>query len=353
MTDNWELAVSQAQGEYVTVLGDDDGLLLRTLEVADRILARTNARALRWGLVSYLWPNAAGVPNGLHIPMRKGVVTRCAHSLIGAVANSREVYDELPMIYNSFVHRDVIDAVRRKVGRVFLGTSPDVSSGLAFGYLVKEYAAVLGPLAIRGIPAASNGVGTINLQGKTDSARDFQTLNDAAGLRWHAEVPPLPLLASIQADAYCQVRDQLFPGDARWLVDRKGLLMNCLAEISRLNSGQESQADARMEVMAAWVAQNPPLRRIFERERSALASRQHPAKDPGRPSLSKHGLLALDASAFGISDVYGAAELCEKLVDYRYDDFAWPCHEPGRPTTIGGKALGRLLRAARVLVRGK
>src|SRR5579871_6012309 len=32
MTDNWETAISQAKGEYVIVIGDDDGLLPYSLE---------------------------------------------------------------------------------------------------------------------------------------------------------------------------------------------------------------------------------------------------------------------------------------------------------------------------------
>lgn len=48
MSHNWELALSHAAGEYVTILGDDDALLSHALRELDRLIRRTGTRVVRW-----------------------------------------------------------------------------------------------------------------------------------------------------------------------------------------------------------------------------------------------------------------------------------------------------------------
>src|SRR5262245_408818 len=57
MSGNWELAVSHATGEYLTILGDDDGLLPYALPELDRLIRATGAQVIRWEQALYLWPS--------------------------------------------------------------------------------------------------------------------------------------------------------------------------------------------------------------------------------------------------------------------------------------------------------
>ena len=57
MSDNWELAVSQANGQFITVLGDDDALLRHALTEASRLIEAFNVQAMRWNWVLYHWPD--------------------------------------------------------------------------------------------------------------------------------------------------------------------------------------------------------------------------------------------------------------------------------------------------------
>ena len=59
MTDHWEFALNFARGEYVTYLGDDDGLLRQCLiTVAMWLHAHDNIEAVISKSLLYLWPNA-------------------------------------------------------------------------------------------------------------------------------------------------------------------------------------------------------------------------------------------------------------------------------------------------------
>jgi len=70
MSANWERGLQAATGEYVTVLGDDDALLLHALADADSLLRSTHSEALRWTCAHYRWPDVAPelAPNLFLIP---------------------------------------------------------------------------------------------------------------------------------------------------------------------------------------------------------------------------------------------------------------------------------------------
>jgi len=108
MSANWEFAVSHARGEYVTVLGDDDGLLPHALSQLEGLVQRHSPKAVRWGLVLYTWPTfmLAGHENYIRLPLGNAVVERDGMEVIRSVAESLESYEDLPMIYNSAIRRD-------------------------------------------------------------------------------------------------------------------------------------------------------------------------------------------------------------------------------------------------------
>src|SRR5436190_12720152 len=121
MSDNWELAVSHARGEFVTVVGDDDGLLRHALCEADRLIRRYDATMIRWALAYYKWPDYAPQTEAHRLSFAIAGQSELveARSLIRDLIKEPKRYHELPMIYNSFIHRDLIDRLRTQTGRVF------------------------------------------------------------------------------------------------------------------------------------------------------------------------------------------------------------------------------------------
>ena len=71
MTDSWERALSFANGEYVTVIGDDDAILSHALRILADLLRSTSLPIIRWSRASYRWPNHlyAEKRNSLKIPL--------------------------------------------------------------------------------------------------------------------------------------------------------------------------------------------------------------------------------------------------------------------------------------------
>ena len=57
MTDNWELALQHASGDFITYIGDDDGPLPDAIEIAEEIHQVWPNTILSWKPIVYFWPN--------------------------------------------------------------------------------------------------------------------------------------------------------------------------------------------------------------------------------------------------------------------------------------------------------
>jgi hypothetical protein len=318
MSHNWELALSHAEGEYVTVLGDDDGLLSHGLQELDRVIRRTGARAVRWSAAFYLWPTVAleGEANFLAVPLSRELRTVEALPALAEVVNFRAFYTSLPMIYNSVIHRDLIAELRERTGKVFANNCPDVYSGFAFAYLVGSYVSVDVPMSVAGLSGGSNGVATLLLRRPSAVAQEFRQFNARSGLNVHPWVPDLPVYPAVPvADSFQFVREALFPNDDRLQLDRRHLASACVAA---LWAADADEWRARLGVIRATFADAPELQRWFDETHGQEPFRHTPQIPLHPAALGYDGSqLHLRADLFDVADVAGAARLCERILGYR------------------------------------
>lgn len=77
MVDNWERLLEQADGRWISVIGDDDFIdtrvtgLLRRLEVLHR-----GVDSINWDCMSFQWPDNRPIPTLASIPMTSGIKVR-------------------------------------------------------------------------------------------------------------------------------------------------------------------------------------------------------------------------------------------------------------------------------------
>lgn len=316
MSTNWEFGVAHAAGEYVILIGDDDGLLPHALAELDRVTAAHQPKAVRWSAAYYTWPTIAlaGQGNFLRVPLGTVLVERDGAEAIRAVAEFRAFYTDLPMLYNAAVRRDVLAELRRRTGRVFPHPVPDVYSGFAVAHAAGRFLATTAPMTVSGQSRASNGIATLFNRGRSEIDREFRALNARDGLRPEPTVPDLPVFPHVPvADAFAFARRALFPQlDVR--LDRRALAAACVA-------GARVAADdwpAALAAVRTALADSPELQKWFDAE---LAATPYRAPDPIQLRPTRLGFdgshLNLDAAAFGVADVAGAARLCEQLLNYR------------------------------------
>jgi hypothetical protein len=318
MSENWERAVQQARGEYVTVLGDDDGLLLHALAEADALIRDTGTMALRWALTFYRWPDVAAdlAPSLLYAPLSQGSLWRDGLTTIREVAAGRRHYAELPSVYCSFVSSDVLEALRKRAGRVFCSRTPDVYSGFAIAAEVGRFVSVSRPAAIAGSSMQSNGEAMLRKEKGADVARDYVDLNDRFGFGWHSRAPFVAgSLPALIVEAFEQARDH-FPALSRITVDRQQVIQRIIGErATQVGRNPDALTDA-MAGVRDWIRDEPELKRWFESNLERLTSAAPPPYETFQlpPLGSFPGALVLDVSDFGVSDTVGVAEMLEKIV---------------------------------------
>jgi hypothetical protein len=331
MTDSIEFAVGHAAGEYVLVLPDDDGLMLHALGTLDTMLSMTKILVIRWDCVLYNWPDIApqpyALPNALLIPLRAErachKLLRCASlPMIQAAANGHVCYSELPMIFCSAYHRDVLDQVRRRCGgRIFRSRTPDVYGAFAISYVAGEFFSLKAPLGIAGTSGKSTGIAR-HFAGSGNAVDwEFRALNDADGHTQQSWVPDLPPIACAVADAFLHARAALFPDTPDLSLDRQGLIKTCLREAPAADS---AGWEAVLAACRRSLADDPELLHWFDQTQ---AGRTFEQRSPvvRRQAERRYGgdYLNLDASTFGVADLMGAAQLCEQLLGYRKDGIGY------------------------------
>ncbi len=351
MSENWELAVSHAVAEYVIVIGDDDGLLFHALREVDRLLQVSGVKALRWERVHYNWPNVPGgeTANRLHIPLVRENRILQGRKVIPRIVNHRMNYTMLPMLYNSAIHQDLITLLRKRTGRVFGASNPDIYSGFAFAYLAQRYASVGYPMSINAGSAKSTGHATMGTNGSSPIAREFRLLSAKAGLGLLPQIPDIPHTLAMIADSFQRAKDALFPDDSNLRLDRKRLVSNCVQAL-RLELDSEEEWRRSLQAIHDSLTDDIDLQRWFDSEFSDRASlfqsrAQRPAWKKGFDGRD----LRLNAADFGVADVFGAAELCENILGYTVNEVEW---WPRQGKVVPEYLWKRLRSAARILLKG-
>jgi glycosyltransferase involved in cell wall biosynthesis len=222
MSQNWEFALQHATGEWVSFLGDDDGLMPNCFEKINSLILQTQAKAIRTRACSYIWPNAQPHDHHLamNIPLGKRHSVRESRFWVDKVLAGSGNYSELPMIYNGgFVQKDILDQFAQKHGQVFFSRIPDVYSGLLIAHMIDEYIYSTEPVVINGTSASSTGFSYFK---KPSSANESPLVinphtifSQEKNLAFHTSIPMMrdgDIPKSLQAmifESYAQVADRI------------------------------------------------------------------------------------------------------------------------------------------------
>ncbi len=333
MSENWELALSHAVGEYIIFIGDDDGLLLNSLSKIDRLILELNVKALCWTTIVYFWPNIS-LPsaNTIKIPWKKGIRFLRSIDTIPKAANNQLRLTFLPAIYHGAIHRDLVALLRKKTGGVFGAGAPDVYTSFAFAYLLKSYYVLDYPMSIAGFSAKSNGISQYLLQDKESSiVQEFDDLNAKAGLGWHPKIPNVPIATNLAyPDAFLRAKDALFPNDINFSINRKNLVTLWVAA---LKPSSEEKWKEYMKTIRMSLSDDIDLQKWFDSKFSNYFTfsrgknnwqvwfdskflRQYIFSRIKSKLLKVEkkfgGIYELDGREFSVKDIFGVAELYDK-----------------------------------------
>lgn len=338
MTDHWEFAIGHVETDYLTFLGDDDGLLPYAVALA-RHLLQEEPDALAWRKVEYCWPDHIldEYRNYIAIPLTNETVVYQSMATLKGVVNFRRAYNVAPCLYNSLVHRRVVDRVRCSSSRqrYFDASSPDVFSSIANAAYSKRFLYCSRPLTVNGASAASNGTRY------TTGAHDGDTAAFRATSPLHQPLDFDGLVTTAIADAILTAIDTLPEVKRLCRFDARRYASACFNEIQNSSSAWQ-----RRDVII------PIVRRSAvgfgeERHFDKLNATLQPSTTSGpRRGVDPAGeSLVLFGNDWGIGNVADAASFVAKLLG-----------TPALNTENSDARLDvfrRLQKAARVLVRGR
>jgi len=211
--DNFNAAVGLATGDYVCLIGDDDGVNPEIVEAASWAKSEgVDSLAVRTRL-SYYWPGA-GVPSTVFTKAPAGSISvfdfqgyiRGADTeaeMLKLLRNGGLVYSafDLPKLYHGLVHTRCLKVVREKVGVYFGGLSPDVFASLTVACVADRSVVTDYPLIIPGACSQSSTVNEGSLRRFSKKVEDAPHLRDRGEYHWCELVPRVYTAQTIWADS--------------------------------------------------------------------------------------------------------------------------------------------------------
>jgi len=161
---NCDLAIKNATGEYITMIGDDDIFSKKIIEFTE-IFKEEGLEAVLPIKASYTWPDVNPRLYGRSLSgllkmtpfsgKRKKVdVAKELNNVLKLGA--AEILD-LPRIYHGIIKRDVLEKVYDQTGTYFPGPSPDMANAVALSKFVHHYEIIDLPLIVSGHSKTSGG----------------------------------------------------------------------------------------------------------------------------------------------------------------------------------------------------
>ena len=205
MAMNWEHGISIAQGDYIFVLGDDDGLVEGALSAVAKIIDAHPTKAICWKKSNYDWPDSASKPNAARVNTKKKRYRLKSKLALYLLAKGYSHYSYLPSLYNSFIHKEIIENIKAKSEKlVFFGSnSPDIYSGIVVASVIDTYIYCEQSFSVSGSSNFSNG-NAIYSKGS-----NFKEFFEREEISWHKSIPALAgIIESSIAEAYLQAYDR-------------------------------------------------------------------------------------------------------------------------------------------------
>lgn len=254
MHENWEAALSQATGDYITFIGDDDALMPFCLDRVKDVLATSSVDLLAWTAHTYYWPDVPDTKRRNHLTMDARSPFLWKQSIPAESARDRD--DLQPGVlalnskhiltnwldhsgfrlyvptYHNLVSRTVINRVKATTGAYFFNPLPDIATLIANLYVTDEVLFYASPLSMTGHSGRSSG-GCHGHQEAWDARLHNFVEESGSVLEQLAPTPFKPFLwnPALLAGCFEDVKRRLFPDNQDYTIDWHGFLISAAAQV--------------------------------------------------------------------------------------------------------------------------
>jgi glycosyltransferase involved in cell wall biosynthesis len=313
MSDNWDLALSQVTGDYVFILGDDDGLIPDGIENGLKLLQDYQVGMVSWFRSQYWWPKVPVVynENRLFLHPQQLAYIWSGKEIVKQFYNQTAMFEHLPMIYNSFIDRHIIEKIKAfHNGRYFFTHCPDIFSGIVNAYFGEIYLYSFRGLSLAGLSKYSGGTTTgyqsINQKPLEDFIQDEKL--DVTKEDIHPLLIPSKNQEISVANVQLKTKQLFFPEDREIQLNIKNLLQ---LVASRINRDPDSYDIVYKDIQLLAGKHNILLDEIKIPEKLSGEIKPYQGLSFTSNQLS---LLVFNCEQIGIFNVADAAKLAQGIL---------------------------------------
>jgi len=209
MSQNWESGLDFIEGEYVTYIGGDDGIISTGIHYLLQLIQNNNFDVIAWNKLGYRWPSYYNDSDLACAKFRPQVrnedfFINAKRNRINVINKLDHSYLSMPNIYNSAIRNNIIKNIKKMDGVFFNAQTPDVYSGLRISYEIESYPFLLYPVTISGVSSYSNGIATFKSKSST-IGDEFLKLNEMADNQLDPTLPNIQSYTTCIADSYLKI----------------------------------------------------------------------------------------------------------------------------------------------------
>ncbi len=332
ISKSFEYAYLRARGEYLVPIGADDAILPHGLATINTVLKRhSGENILLWDRLHYIWPdfiirplrNKFVIP-GPYIPEYLSLKkVNCREMLRGIIQHKQSIY-AIPLAYiNSSIKRSYLLKMLEKTGAILDGASQDVYTGIVNLAINEEYLHLHYPITIAGL--SSNSAGGGSLAGvkspEKQRCRADEYLNTNCG--YHADRNlefKIPIsdgdTALVVTSIFRLIDMQCIDAKVLDFFDWKKTFWKIAEQLQKEDINLES---ILLRLLDAASDISPRIHKWLDGEISAKRLRfrvnDSDSNKTYHRGFSANQALNLDASMFGITNVYDASKFASKLLN--------------------------------------
>lgn len=338
---SFEYAFLKSRGEFIIPLGADDGALPWTLQILDKILEDIPDEIIMWNRGQYQWPDyGAGISDRLEIFCGAMGEEKYSVSQIEGMYFLKNILEQpqrmylMPLLYiNSGFRRTYMRTLLEKTGRLWDGPCQDIFMGIVNSAINEKISYVSVPLSLAGMAHSSTGatytrlldtLEKVNKRGRNKELgensyiggwssspieRFVPRITSDIGLCYNSLIRAIAkkVLPMETVNPYIDIR--------RWFVFLYKLMNKREYIYERQVMEMKYAARLNGQEFYQWF-QEDFWQELIKEDNSKSKEQKVEEVKTYKTEVCANGNVIIDASQYGVENIYQAALLAEKISEY-------------------------------------